>query len=102
MDGLGYVQHSREEMEILFHVLAGRYERRSVWISSHLQFSEWEKIFHDPVTAAAAVDRLVHHCIVLELNLPRYRFEVAQHQMANKEITGRQPNGHGGEETTER
>lgn len=78
VDGLGYVQHSREEMEALFHLLAERYERRSVLISSHLPFSEWGKIFHDPMTTAAAVDRLVHHCVVLELNLPSYRLEAAQ------------------------
>lgn len=78
LDGLGYVQHSREEMQAVFHLLAEFYERRSVWISSHLPFSQWETIFHDPMTATAAVDRLVHHCTVLELNVSSYRLEAAQ------------------------
>ena len=86
VDGLGYVQHSREEVEALFQLLAGRYERGSVLISSHLAFSQWEKIFHDPMTATAAVDRLVHHCVVLELNLPSYRLEIAQ----RRETVGQQ------------
>lgn len=45
VDGLGYVQHSREEVEALFHLLAERYERGSVLISGYLEFSQWEKIF---------------------------------------------------------
>jgi DNA replication protein DnaC len=68
LDDLGYVQQSREEMEILFTFLAERYERRSVWISSNLVFSKWDQIFKDPMTTVAAVDRLVHHAIILEFN----------------------------------
>jgi DNA replication protein DnaC len=66
LDDLGYVQQSREEMEVLFTFLATRYERRSVWISSNLVFSKWDQIFKDPMTTMAAVDRLVHHSIILE------------------------------------
>lgn len=84
VDGLGYVQHSREEVESLFHLLAEFYERRSVLLSSHLPFSQWQKIFHDPMTTTAAVDRLVHHCIVLELDLPSYRLEAAQRRQAGE------------------
>ncbi len=68
LDDLGYVQHSREEMEVLFTFLAERYERRSVWISSNLVFSKWDQIFKDPMTTMAAVDRLVHHAIILEFD----------------------------------
>jgi len=68
LDDLGYVQQSREEMEVLFTFLAERYERRSVWISSNLVFSKWDQIFKDPMTTMAAVDRLVHHAIILEFN----------------------------------
>jgi DNA replication protein DnaC len=75
IDDIGYVQHSRQEMEVLFTFLADRYERGSVMISSNLPFSKWEQIFKDPMTAAAAIDRLVHHSVVLELNLPSYRLE---------------------------
>src|SRR5947209_17327834 len=71
IDDLGYVQQSREEMEVLFTLLAERYERGSVLISSNLPFSKWDGIFKDPMTTAAAIDRLVHHCVILELNIPR-------------------------------
>ena len=71
------MQQDREEMEVLFTVLAERYERRSVVITSNLVFSKWDQIFKDPMTTAAAVDRLVHHSVILELNLPSYRAEKA-------------------------
>ena len=75
IDDIGYVQQSRQEMEMLFTFLADRYERGSLMITSNLPFSKWEKIFKDPMTTAAAIDRLVHHSVVLELNLPSYRLE---------------------------
>ena len=78
IDDLGYVQQSRDEMEVLFTLLAHRYEHRSVLLTSNLVFSKWEKIFKDPMTTAAAIDRLVHHSIILELNLPSYRMEAAK------------------------
>src|SRR3974377_1445134 len=78
IDDLGYVQQSREEMEVLFTLLAERYERGSVMITSNLPFSKWETIFKDPMTTAAAIDRLVHHSVILELTLPSYRLEEAQ------------------------
>jgi DNA replication protein DnaC len=68
LDDLGYVQQSREEMEVLFTFLAERYERRSVIISSNLVFSKWDQIFKDPMTTMAAVDRLVHHAVILEFD----------------------------------
>ncbi len=75
IDDIGYVQQDREEMEVLFTLLADRYERGSVLITSNLPFSKWERIFKDPMTTAAAIDRLVHHSVILELNLPSYRLE---------------------------
>lgn len=75
IDDIGYVQQSREEMEVLFTLLADRYERGTVMLTSNLPFSKWEQIFKDPMTTAAAIDRLVHHSIILELNLPSYRLE---------------------------
>jgi DNA replication protein DnaC len=78
IDDLGYVQQSREEMEVLFTLLAERYERGSVMITSNLPFSKWESIFKDPMTTAAAIDRLVHHSVILELNIQSYRLEQAQ------------------------
>lgn len=67
IDDLGYVQQDRQEMEVLFTLLAERYERRSVIITSNLVFSEWERIFQDPMTTAAAIDRLVHHAVIIEM-----------------------------------
>lgn len=78
LDDLGYVQQSREEMEVLFTLLAERYERGSVLLSSNLAFSQWEQIFKDPMTTAAAIDRLVHHSVIIELNIPSYRLETAK------------------------
>jgi DNA replication protein DnaC len=75
IDDIGYVQQDREEMEVLFALLAARYERGSVLVTSNLPFSKWELIFKDPMTTAAAIDRLVHHSVILELNLPSYRLE---------------------------
>jgi DNA replication protein DnaC len=84
IDDLGYVQQSREEMEVLFTLLADRYERGSVLITSNLPFSQWEVIFKDPMTTAAAIDRLVHHSVILELNLPSYRMEAAKQPKREK------------------
>ena len=78
LDDLGYVQQSREEMEVLFVLLAERYERGSVLLTSNLPFSGWESIFKDPMTTAAAIDRLVHHSVIVELNIPSYRAEQAK------------------------
>jgi DNA replication protein DnaC len=75
IDDIGYVQQSRDEMEALFTLLADRYEFKSLMITSNLPFSKWEAIFKDPMTTAAAIDRLVHHSVILELNLPSYRLE---------------------------
>ena len=86
IDDLGYVQQSREEMEVLFTLLAERYERGSVLITSNLPFSKWEAIFKDPMTTAAAIDRLVHHSVILELNIPSYRMEQAK---KNQQAGGR-------------
>lgn len=78
IDDLGYVQQSRDEMEVLFTFLADRYEKSSLMITSNLPFSKWEQIFKDPMTTAAAIDRLVHHSIILELNINSYRMEHAK------------------------
>jgi DNA replication protein DnaC len=78
IDDIGYVQQSREEMEVLFTLLAERYERGSVLLTSNQPFSQWEQIFKDPMTTAAAIDRLVHHSVIIELNLPSYRAEQAK------------------------
>jgi DNA replication protein DnaC len=73
LDDIGYVKQTREEMEVLFTFFAERYERKSVMISSNRVFSEWDQIFHDPMTAMAAVDRLVHHSVLLEFDGKSFR-----------------------------
>ena len=78
LDDIGYVQQDRTEMEVLFTLLAERYERKSVMITSNLVFSKWDQIFKDPMTTAAAIDRVVHHAVMLELNVGSYRAEVAK------------------------
>jgi DNA replication protein DnaC len=80
VDDIGYVQQSREEMEVLFTLLAQRYERGSLMITSNLPFSQWDQIFKDPMTTAAAIDRVIHHSVIIELNLKSYRMEEAQKQ----------------------
>jgi len=79
LDDIGYVQQSREEMEVLFTFLAERYERRSVVITSNLVFSEWDQIFKDPLTTAAAIDRVVHHSLIIEFGkeMTSYRAQEA-------------------------
>ncbi|MGH7511362.1 MAG: IS21-like element helper ATPase IstB [Gemmatimonadales bacterium] len=81
LDDIGYVQHDRDEMEVLFTLLAERYERRSVGLTTNLVFSEWTRIFQDPMTTVAAIDRVVHHAVILDLmGLESYRAKAANHR----------------------
>jgi DNA replication protein DnaC len=91
-DDLGYVQQNREEMEVLFTFLAERYERRTVIITSNLVFSEWDRIFKDPMTTAAAIDRLVHHAIVIEMTGKSIRIEEAQAGLTAEAASPSAPN----------
>ena len=85
IDDIGYIQQNRDEMEVLFTLLAERYERRTVIITSNLVFSQWDRIFKDPMTTAAAIDRIIHHCVILELNGTSYRADVAKARMPQPE-----------------
>jgi len=78
IDDLGYLQQSRDDMEVVFTLLAERYERGSVLMTSNLAFSKWESIFKDAMMTAAAIDRLVHHSVIIELNIRSYRAEQAE------------------------
>jgi len=84
LDDIGYVQQDRDEMEVLFTLFAQRYERRSVVITSNLVFSQWDRIFKDPMTTAAAIDRLVHHATILEMTGPSHRSEEAKKRSSKK------------------
>jgi DNA replication protein DnaC len=103
LDDIGYVQQSRDEMEVLFTFLSERYERKSVIITSNLLFSEWDRIFKDAMTTAAAIDRLVHHAVILEMTGPSLRNEEARKRgdlaaslpatLSNKEPAGKEVDG---------
>ena len=84
IDDIGYVQQDRSEMEVLLTLLAERYERGSIMITSNLPFSKWEQIFKDSMVTAAAIDRLVHHSVILELNISSYRMEEAKRKKKSK------------------
>ncbi len=78
LDDIGYVQHNQDEMEVLFTLLSERYERKTVMISTNLVFSEWTRIFKSPMTTMAAIDRVVHHSVILDLmQLESYRAKEA-------------------------
>jgi DNA replication protein DnaC len=88
LDDIGYVQQAPDEIEVLFTLLAERYERRSVLITSNLVFSEWGQIFKNPMTTAAAIDRLVHHAVILEFDVPSFRSAKAVGQRETGEVPG--------------
>lgn len=78
IDDLGYIQQTRDDMDVVFTLLAERYERGSVLMTSNMAFSKWEGIFKDAMMTAAAIDRLVHHSVIIELNIKSYRVEEAE------------------------
>ena len=85
LDDLGYLPQGAEESEVLFTLIAERYERRSLGITSNLVFSQWEHIFANPM-ATAAIDRVVHHSVILEFDVPSYRTGAAQQRGQHKEV----------------
>ena len=87
LDDLGYLPQGAEESEVLFTLIAERYERRSLGITSNLVFSQWQHIFANPM--ATAIDRVVHHSVILEFDVPSYRTGVAQ-QRSRKQGVNRQ------------
>lgn len=87
IDDISYIPHDRDETDVLFLLLSECYEHRSVVITSNLPFSDWERIFKDPVTTMAAIDRLVHHSAILELNGDSYRaVEATKRKQKQKEV----------------
>jgi DNA replication protein DnaC len=92
LDDIGYVQQGADEIEVLFTLMAERYERRSMLITSNLVFSQWDRIFKNPMTTQAAIDRLVHHSVILEFDVPSYRNP--------KSPSGGKPNGAHRDETS--
>ena len=86
LDDLGYLPQGAEESEVLFTLIAERYERRSLGITFNLVFSEWERIFANPMATAAAIDRVVHHSVILEFDVPSYRTGAAQQRGQEQEV----------------
>jgi DNA replication protein DnaC len=91
LDDIGYVQQSGDEVEVLFTLLAERYERRSLVITSNLVFGEWDRIFKNPMTTAAAIDRIVHHSVILEFNGKSVRAEHAEQRQRGDETSQPSP-----------
>jgi DNA replication protein DnaC len=84
LDDLGYLKQRAEEAEVLFTLIAERYERRSLLVTSNLVFSQWDQIFHNPMATAAAIDRIVHHSVILEFDVPSYRTDAARSRRDSK------------------
>lgn len=83
IDDISYIPYEKSESEVLFVLLAERYEQRSMVITSNLIFSKWQQIFKDEMTTNAAIDRLVHHATILELNAESYRIKTAKTNQQN-------------------
>lgn len=75
MDELGYLALDGNGVKLLFSVFAARYERKSTVVTTNFPFEQWESIFGYPAMTAALVDRLAHHCHLLEMNGDSYRFK---------------------------
>ena len=86
LDDLGYLPQRPEESEVLFTLIAERYERRSLGITSNLVFSEWERIFANAMATAATIDRVAHHSVILEFDVPSYRTDAAQQRGQEQEV----------------
>ena len=86
LDDLGYLPQGAEESEVLFTLIAERCERRSLGITSNLVFSQWEHIFANPMAPAAAIDRVVHHSVILEFDVPSFRTDAARQRGGDKEV----------------
>lgn len=78
LDDISYVRRDQAETSVLFELIAERYERRSLAITANTPFSEWGAVFHEPAMTVAAIDRLVHHSTILEMNVESYRRRAAQ------------------------
>lgn len=88
LDDITYVSKDQAETSVLFELIAGRYERRSLLITANQPFGEWGRIFPDQAMTLAAIDRLVHHATILEMNVESYRRKVA---LDRKRGPGRPP-----------
>jgi DNA replication protein DnaC len=82
IDELGYIPFEREATDLMFQVIAQRYERASIALTTNLAFQDWTQIFPDPMTASVVVDRLVHHAVIFE-------FTGESHRLRSRQVTGK-------------
>jgi DNA replication protein DnaC len=88
LDDIAYVSKDQAETSVLFELIGSRYERRSMLITANQPFGEWGKVFPDQAMTLAAIDRLVHHATILEMNVESYRRNAA---LERKRSVGRPP-----------
>jgi DNA replication protein DnaC len=88
LDDLAYVSKDQAETSVIFELIGARYERRSLFITANQPFGDWGKVFPDPAMTLAAIDRLVHHATILEMNVESYRRRTA---LERKRGPGRPP-----------
>ncbi len=85
LDDLGYVKKNEAETSVLFELIAHRYERKSLLITANQPFSQWDAIFSDSMMTVAAVDRLVHHALIVEIQSQSYRKQAAAARAAKSQ-----------------
>lgn len=95
LDDLSYVRKDQAETSVLFELIAERYERRSLLITANQPFSGWNDVFPDPSMTVAAIDRLVHHSTIFELNVESYRRRSANDnkQARRRQLPETEPEG---------
>ena len=89
LDDLSYVRKDQAETSVLFELIAERYEHKSLAVTANTPFSQWGEVFVEPAMTLAAVDRLVHHSTILEMNVESYRRRSAQQGLSNATKKGR-------------
>jgi len=82
LDDFSYVRRDQTETTVLFELIAERYERKSIALTANQPFSEWHQVFPEPAMTVAAIDRLVHHATILEMNVESYRRKSAEQTKA--------------------
>ncbi len=85
LDDLAYVAKDQAETSVLFELISARYERRSILVTANQSFGKWGKVFPDPAMTVAAVDRLVHHSVIVEMNVDSYRRRQANEAKAKRQ-----------------
>lgn len=91
LDDVSYVRRDQAETLVLFELIAERYERKSIALTANTPFSQWGEIFVDAAMTLAAIDRLVHHAVIFEMNVESYRRRDAEAKQINRARRARTP-----------